>query len=101
MAQCFYDGEALHTRANVHDREINILQGEAKNIEGIFFASRRSVAGSPSTGYHQNIPFHKHKQDPPREGVVLVIAEVVAVIAATGCGRAITPDYGVSRSTPR
>lgn len=82
MAQCFYEGEALHTRANVHDREINLLQGEANNIDGIFFASRLSIAGSHSTGYHQNIPFHKHKQALRRQGVVPVIAEVVAVIAA-------------------
>ena len=33
VGQGFYDGEALHIRAEVHDGQIDIVQSEAENIE--------------------------------------------------------------------
>jgi hypothetical protein len=33
VSQCFYDGEALEIRAEVHNREINVAQFEAEDVE--------------------------------------------------------------------
>ena len=65
LAQRFYDREALHTRPDVHDREINILQREAEDLERVLFLIVLYLAVSPcageiisAPGYQQNIPLH-------------------------------------------
>jgi len=55
----------LHIRADVHDREIDIVQRETEDLESIFFAIGRDFAVRSSAGkiflavsYQENIPFH-------------------------------------------
>ena len=46
MGEGFDDGKALRVRAEIDDSQINILQSEAENIEGVFrgVSFRRSVS---------------------------------------------------------
>jgi hypothetical protein len=45
VSQGFYDGEALRIRTEVHDREIDIVQSEAENIECILVRIGFSLPG--------------------------------------------------------